>query len=344
MDKLISIVVPAYNVEKYIGKCIESLMNQTYQNIEIIIIDDGSSDNTAQICDDYAYKDNRIKVVHRENMGVSAARNYGIEISKGEFVAFIDSDDFVSKIYCEKMISAISRNNAEVAICCMHDYEENKKIEVEEKEYVEEVLNPEETIIDFIKTGKYFDCMGGKMLSRRLINMIKFPINRIYEDCATVYKFYTNANRSVVLNQEYYFYLVHRNGSITSSIYDEKHQHDYDIMMKERYDYLVKHFPDLKEWINALLIMNMFLAIQRAYMTEKDELINSEVIKEYDTCLENYVSGVDKNVLYEVLHNNYWRSALFMYLQDKEFYKDNMKKLYLTRNEFKKSNSAIVKK
>lgn len=117
MEDLISIVVPVYNVEKYLKKSIESILNQTYQNIEILLVDDGSTDSSGKICESFSKVDPRIRVFHKENGGLSDARNFGIEQMKGQYVAFIDSDDYISKDYVWKLYSSIKNNDSEVSIC-----------------------------------------------------------------------------------------------------------------------------------------------------------------------------------------------------------------------------------
>ena len=202
MEKLISIIIPIYNVEKYLKKCIESVINQTYKNIEIILINDGSTDGSGKICDEYAIKDKRIKVSHNENGGVAVARNKGIKMSTGDYIVFVDSDDFISNEYCEKMLEAVLRNNADIAICKLHDFLDGEKIQIEETEYSEQVYNSDEMIENNIVIGGIFDCMGGKLFSHKLFENVLFPEGRVYEDSSTLYKLYYLSKRAVVLNQE----------------------------------------------------------------------------------------------------------------------------------------------
>ena len=117
MEDLITIIVPIYNVEKYLRECIESICRQTYRNIEIILINDGSNDNSAKICDEYKEKDSRIKVIHKENGGVSSARNKGLEIAKGAYITFVDGDDYIDEKYCEKLLKNLKENNVECVLC-----------------------------------------------------------------------------------------------------------------------------------------------------------------------------------------------------------------------------------
>ena len=117
MDKLVSIVVPVYNVDKYLDKCVNSIINQKYKNLEIILVDDGSTDESGKKCDLWAEKDNRIRVIHKENGGLSDARNVGIDNSKGYYISFIDSDDFIENDMIEVLLKEIKENNCDISIC-----------------------------------------------------------------------------------------------------------------------------------------------------------------------------------------------------------------------------------
>ena len=138
MGDLISVIVPVYNVEKYIKKCLDSIIYQTYKNIEIILVDDGSTDNSGIICDVYKERDKRIKVIHKKNNGVSAARNTGIENANGKWISFVDSDDWIDKNYFEILISKIYNNDIDCILCC---YNRVVKNNVEKVKYVTEEKN-----------------------------------------------------------------------------------------------------------------------------------------------------------------------------------------------------------
>ena len=122
---MISIIIPIYNVEKYLEKCLDSILNQTYKNLEIILIDDGSTDNSPNICNSYCEKDKRIKIIHKNNEGVSSARNKGIELSKGKYIVFIDSDDYVSNEHIEVLYDCIISNNVDLVISNLIDISED---------------------------------------------------------------------------------------------------------------------------------------------------------------------------------------------------------------------------
>lgn len=152
MEELISVIVPVYNVEKYIDKCINSIINQTYKNLEIILVDDGSPDNCGNICDEYSKKDNRIIVIHKENGGVSSARNIGIKNAKGKWITFVDSDDWIENDYVEKLSKIGIQNKAEVVLCGYNRIYNNDKQPINaigeikdynSYEYLIKTLNPQ---------------------------------------------------------------------------------------------------------------------------------------------------------------------------------------------------------
>lgn len=159
---LISIIVPIYNAEKYLGECVDSILGQTYENFELILVDDGSSDNSGKICDEYAAKHERIKVIHKENGGVSSARNTGLDNAKGEYITFVDSDDTIDKQYLELMYKRIIETDSDMCFCHFDRFDENEFVE-----YIEEI--PEDLIVDFndLKFKKFINSffeLNGKLI------------------------------------------------------------------------------------------------------------------------------------------------------------------------------------
>ena len=223
-DKKISIIVPVYNVEKYIDKCLQSLTQQTHKNLEIMLIDDGSPDNSGKICDEWAKKDNRIKVIHKENGGVSSARNLGLEVVTGEYVAFVDPDDYVDLTMYEKMLKSATENNSDMVLCGFKYVFEDGS----EKLLVETNLNKVNSG-DFLKyyltahpytknNVVYTDnIMGGvcrSLIKKEAIGETRFPILKIAEDFIFTLKlFQKNINVSVV-NEDLYCYLQRQTSAI----------------------------------------------------------------------------------------------------------------------------------
>ncbi len=182
MEPLISVIVPVYNVEKYLEKCIDSILAQTYKNLEIILVDDGSTDNSGKICDEYEKKDARIKVVHKENEGQAVARNYALEICKGEYIAFVDSDDFIEADMFEIMMNAIIRGEHDVAICGVK-FCECKTGRIQSVSYTDEVLLGDADLLMLrYLTGKVRSVMWDKLYKAELFKTVRFPRLRSRED------------------------------------------------------------------------------------------------------------------------------------------------------------------
>ena len=189
MDK-ISIIVPFYNVEKYAPKCIESIINQTYTNLEIILVDDGSPDTCGKICDDYALKDGRIKVIHKKNAGLSDARNVGIKEATGKYIGFVDGDDYIEKDMYKYLYNLIKENNADISICGVEEVYEDGSIQDEKAKESIEILSKEDAIKELLLDKKVRSHAWDKLYKRELFENIEYPYGRKMEDIATTYKLF----------------------------------------------------------------------------------------------------------------------------------------------------------
>ena len=215
MTDKISIIVPVYNVEKYLKECIESILSQTYKNIEIILIDDGSTDNSGKICDEYLKKDSRVKVIHKENGGLSDARNTGIEIASGKYIGFVDSDDYIAKDMYDFLYQNIKRENAEISGCNRFLVYENK-IEIYGKKECYEVMDSQRAIEMLCTIGYIGVSAYTKLYEAKLFKDIRYPKGKINEDMYTTYKLFDKANR-IVYDATPKYYYRQRSGSITNS-------------------------------------------------------------------------------------------------------------------------------
>ncbi len=177
MDKdLISIIVPVYNVIKYLRHCIESIVNQTYTNLEIILVDDGSNDESEKVCDEYKNKDSRIIVIHQENRGLSAARNAGLDICKGKYISFVDSDDYIEPDFIECLYSSIIENSVKVSMCNINYVDENSQIIGTEKWDNIDIMSGR----DILKQNKDFihSVVCNKLYSIEIWKDLRFPIRK----------------------------------------------------------------------------------------------------------------------------------------------------------------------
>lgn len=214
MKDLISIIVPVYNVEKYIERCFESIINQTYTNIEILLIDDGSTDKSGEICDYLSTKDNRVNVYHKANGGLSDARNYGLHRAKGDFVTFIDSDDDIETFYIEELYSLVKKYNSEISIC-PYTIVSKQRIRNIGDGYCETVLDVEKCLSRLLLEQGFSVSSCAKLYKTCLFNDIKFPKGKLYEDNGTTYKLIMKSNKIAYGSKSVYNYYIREN-SITN--------------------------------------------------------------------------------------------------------------------------------
>ena len=214
MEK-ISIVIPIYQVEDYLKRCIDSVLSQTYSNLQIILVDDGSKDKCSEICDLYSKKDSRIEVIHKSNGGLSDARNAGIKRATGKWIAFIDSDDFVNKYYIEHMYRAVIESNSDLVICGFKNFSED--LPHDKVKYVDPQIINRDDILNRIYSENHNEYVESvvtwnKLYKTEVFKNINFPKGKIHEDEATTYKIYCEVNRIALLNENLYYYFQNLNG------------------------------------------------------------------------------------------------------------------------------------
>lgn len=213
---MISVIVPIYNVEDYLSKCIESLINQTYSKLEIILVDDGSPDNCPKICDKYAEADNRIKVIHKPNGGLSDARNAGLDIATGEYIGFIDSDDYIDEHMYEDMLFAIEKDDADLCICGYDRVDDDGEIK-SSAHYKNALLSQKEAYEMLVQGNVYFIISCNKLYKREIFDNLRFKIGRTHEDEFIMHHAYGECTKIVTLENSYYNYLM-RDSSIVGSV------------------------------------------------------------------------------------------------------------------------------
>ena len=287
MKDLITVIVPVYNVEKFINRCITSIINQSYKNLEIILVDDGSTDNCGKICDDYAKKDNRIKVIHKENGGISDARNTGVSVAKGKYVTFIDSDDYVKYDYIEFLYNLIIKNKVKVSICS-HTvlYNTGLKIEKETEEF--SVLDAKTVVRRILYDDGIDTSVWAKMYETTLFNNIKYPKGKLFEDAAITCRILSICEKIAIGSKSKYFYMI-RSDSITNENFNVKKM-DLITSTKEMGEYIIKKYPDLQQAVER--------RIMYAYLSTLSQLANSKEkhLKEQKEMME-YITKNRKKVL-----------------------------------------------
>lgn len=221
---LISVIVPVYNVKDYVGRCLDSICNQTYTNLEIIVIDDGSVDGSGEFCDAYAQKDARIKVLHYENGGLSAARNRGLDMATGEFIGFVDSDDWIDTDMYEFLYKLLKTEEADISICS-HYLEKTDKTKVKYSSDKLLGLIPRDAIRLLVEDNIIRNFAWDKLYRRSLFEGLRFPQGRYFEDMAVMYRIFYRARKIVMKGYPKYHYMI-REDSITGSKYNsEKEYH-----------------------------------------------------------------------------------------------------------------------
>ncbi len=238
---LISVVVPIYKVENYLRRCVDSILAQTYQNMEIILVNDGSPDNSLAICREYARADKRVHVVDKQNGGLGSARNAGIAIMKGEYVLFIDSDDYISPHMAEKLYTLIEEHDADISVCRFCRFYEDQapqpKGEVEittlsGADALREMFYP-----DRIRWGAW-----NKMYRASLFDGVRYAEGVYSEDMATTYLLYEKCDRIVCTTEELYYYFINRNGIMKSK--PTKRYADEMVIIETMIDYFQKNHPE----------------------------------------------------------------------------------------------------
>ena len=235
MEDKISIVVPIYKVEKYLDRCVDSLVNQTWSNLEIILVDDGSPDRCGEICDKRAAEDSRIRVIHKPNGGLSDARNAGLDFATGEFVGFLDSDDFIHPEMIRDLYRLILKHNADIAQCSIRSVYDDEILDPGDPGPEKVLTNIEALESMFTPWVVDYVLANNKLYRRSLFKEIRYPLGKIHEDEFTSYKLFFLASRIVVTEKRYFHYFQSPN-SIIRSGFNEKKLH-YAEAMEDRINF-----------------------------------------------------------------------------------------------------------
>lgn len=255
-DILISVIVPVYNAEKYLVRCVDSILNQTYQNLEVILVDDGAKDHSGVMCDDYARKDTRIRVVHKKNGGLSSARNAGIDIASGEYLGFVDSDDWIEPETYETMLGLALEYNAKMVCVGRYDVDANTM-----EKTVGLCPQKEEVISGIEMLGRVFvwdNCDSSscdKLFHRSLYDGLRYTHGVVSEDVALFPYTAERAERVVMCDKPFYNY-YHHGGTITTATVSEKSFHfgDHTAVI---YDYICRNYPQIEEQAHRLRVSGL---------------------------------------------------------------------------------------
>ncbi len=323
MEELISIIVPVYNVKEYLEKSVKSIINQTYKNIEIILVDDGSTDGSDKLCDKLAKIDNRIKVIHKINGGVSQARNVGIDIAKGEYISFVDSDDFVTQDFCETLYNVLKENDADISSVKFRMIRENGEKIYENGEDKDKLVPIKTKVYEgndiiketlLMKSFKSYACT--KLYKKEIFEKHRFKENINYEDLLFNYEVMKNTKKVAYINKECYLY-VKRKNSITATCSEKNINNFIDIIIY-RYDELKDLIPEFKLY-NIYAIIYSLISIGIKYILAKEKFpIIEEKMDYLINEVREYVSE-NEDEINDYL-DDFQKASLYMMLYDKELY------------------------
>ena len=285
-NELISIIVPVYNVERYLEKCVNSIINQTYKNLEIILVDDGATDSSGNMCDELAKSDNRIKVYDKENGGLSDARNYGVERVTGDYIGFVDSDDYIDSEMYEKLYEAIKKENVDVAECSLKVIYPGKiELFTDEKYY--KVLGKTEYLEEYLTIKKVFGSVWTKLIKSDVAKKLVFPKGKLYEDTYYAYDLINIANSFVLIDSPSYNYLMREN-SITNSKFDPR-IFDLIKIVEKFHKMTYENYPSLKEAADCRKMYAYFSVLNSILLEEnyRNNEYYSEILSYFK---RNYIS------------------------------------------------------
>ncbi len=278
MDPLVSIIVPVYNVEEELSECIESIINQTYEKIEVILVDDGSTDRSGEICEEYQKKDQRIKAYHKENSGISEARNYGIEHSNGEYIACVDSDDYIKKTMISSLVSLVLQNEAQIAVSPYQKFSDKSQL-FEETVVETGAVDSKEALIQLLYQNRVFHTGAHcKLYLRNLFEGIRYPAGISYaEDLGTTYKLIIKSARIAYTTEKLYGYRI-REQSMMRQDFSEKKMACIPIS-KKLYSDICDIYPDIRDAVAVRAFnVNRAVYLQIPYsMKEERDLVWAEM-------------------------------------------------------------------
>lgn len=293
-NDLISVIVPVYNVEAYVDRCVQSIVNQTYRNLEIILVDDGSTDSSSAKCDEWAKLDTRIIVIHQENGGQARARNEGLRIATGSKIGFVDSDDYIDATMYDSMNQIMIENDCDVVECSMQRFYQDNKIRFGSGAGQTNLMNREEAIMDFIQE-KHLQCTVPNMLVRsNIAKAVLFDEGKTHEDILWPYRVYVRSNKIAYVDLAYYFYFQRPNSTMNVA-YSEKRFDGLDAL--EMRSVLVKNdFPNqyslaVRAYLGSCMYQYQFLCRQP----------KSEEYEKYKKVLYNRFCNGDQKALLDGL-------------------------------------------
>lgn len=307
LESLISVIVPVYKVEPYLKKCIDSICNQTYGNLEIILVDDGSPDGCGAICDEYAEKDCRIRVIHKTNGGLSSARNAGIDIAQGDYLGFVDSDDWIEPDMYEELLRNAATCSADIAVCGRVEEYSGKSTICVWKDTI--LLDRAGAMEALLKDPVMQSYAWNKLWKRELFSAVRFPEGRDYEDIAVVHKVYEQVNAVVCLPKAKYHYLQRQDSIVRNTSLHKRVE--YWLSTKQRLDDMSEVWPQYVPTLRAhcaMAVVNVWNVCFVNSAAERKRTLPQ--LKEMSTFMKAHLPEVQKEVTFGITGRITLRLAL----------------------------------
>ena len=312
---LISIIIPAYNTALYLDRCMTSVCAQTYGNIEIILVNDGATDHTPALCDAWAEKDARVRVIHQANQGLAEVCNVGVKASKGEFIGFVDSDDWIEPRMFEQLYHSIQKYNSDISVCSVLLETESGKFLRRSGSLKEKVRAGNAALKRILIDKSEKSYRWNKLYRKTLFEGIVFPKNRVFEDLNTVYKLYAKA-KAVSYTGTHLYHYIQRADSIIGAVSVQK-ELDFFTANAERYDFITR-FPDFsdreRKKLHIRTIKRLLRSSHKVYKMSKSDEYKPQKDKIIEYMRKNYRHDFKfENYRKYILHN-YWVSIPFLHL------------------------------
>lgn len=319
MDALISVIVPVYNFESCIRRCVDSILGQTYSNIELILVNDGSQDQSGAICDEYKKLDSRVKVIHKENGGTSEARNYGLDLAEGAYIGFIDGDDFIDPDFYQVLFDLIIKYKTDMSMVSYRQLRNNQSTPKADSGSIS-VMEREQAIGELLIDDEIQNYVWNKLYKKELFDNIRFPVGVVYDDIYIMYELFRESQSVVYMRTPKYYYCIRE----TSVINKNSHKKREDALqaVSVRFQSVGTDFPNLKGY-NAYAFVLWMIRLYTFTVRENDQ--NDEFIrKEYTRFQKQY----EENAAFIIARlKPLKRIILFAMLWDLDKAKEILKKI-----------------
>jgi glycosyltransferase involved in cell wall biosynthesis len=322
----LSIIVPVYKVEKYLRKCIDSILEQTFTDFELILVNDGSPDSCPQICEDYKIRDERVVLFNKENGGLSDARNFGLDIARGDYLGFVDSDDYIKPNMYEVLINVIKETGSDMVVCDNYRVSSGG-ITVQSWGEKAKCYSHEDAMYQFL-TDKIGSQAWNKLYKKELFAEIRYPQGRVFEDIPTTYKYVHRCNKISYIKTPLYYYTI-RDDNISFSCNSDKIYHIF-LGFKERYEFAKIEYPQFVDECLKLVVEHCLLVCYQAVLSGDDirfEDMHNYLIKQKKDILKSKRLPIKRKTQALLLILN--RNLYYVLIKGLQFIRRNRKSAYL---------------